>query len=78
MAEEAAWKFAKENRIDLVTINPGFVIGPLIQPTLNLTVETFLNETTGTFVAANPFYCLIIMLFDREKNQLSLLRSGPL
>ncbi|KAJ8900272.1 hypothetical protein K2173_024912 [Erythroxylum novogranatense] len=37
LAEEAAWKFAKENGIDMVTINPGYVIGPILQPTLNLT-----------------------------------------
>ena len=27
LAEEAAWTSAKENGIDLVIINPGFVIG---------------------------------------------------
>ena len=32
LAEQAAWKFAKENGMDLVTIHPGFVIGPLQQP----------------------------------------------
>ncbi|GLT76972.1 hypothetical protein SLA2020_486030 [Shorea laevis] len=47
LAEEAAWKFAKENGIDLVTINPGLVIGPILQPTLNLTVELILNIVTG-------------------------------
>ncbi|TQD91619.1 hypothetical protein C1H46_022802 [Malus baccata] len=43
IAEEAAWKFSKENGIDLVTINPSYVIGPLLQPTLNLTVKMILN-----------------------------------
>ncbi|XP_024022047.1 tetraketide alpha-pyrone reductase 1-like [Morus notabilis] len=47
LAEEVAWKFAKENGIDLVAINPGFVIGPFLQPTLNLTVETILNLVNG-------------------------------
>ncbi|GLT84211.1 hypothetical protein SLE2022_024560 [Rubroshorea leprosula] len=47
LAEEAAWKFAKENRLNLITINPGFVIGPILQPTLNLTVEVILNIVTG-------------------------------
>ncbi|GKV12621.1 hypothetical protein SLEP1_g23743 [Rubroshorea leprosula] len=47
LAEEAAWKFAKENRLDLITINPGFVIGPILQPTINLTVELILNIVTG-------------------------------
>ena len=48
IAEEAAWKFAKENGIDLVTMNPGFVIGPFLQPTINLTMEIILNLINGT------------------------------
>ncbi|KAM5550463.1 hypothetical protein ABKV19_027561 [Rosa sericea] len=43
LAEEAAWKFAKENGIDMVTINPSYVIGPLLQPTLNFSVEMVLD-----------------------------------
>ncbi|XP_057991735.1 phenylacetaldehyde reductase-like isoform X3 [Hevea brasiliensis] len=42
-AEEAAWNFAEENVIDLVTIHPAYVIGPLLQPTLNFSVEMILN-----------------------------------
>ncbi|PON84851.1 NAD(P)-binding domain containing protein [Trema orientale] len=44
LAEEGAWKFAKENGIDLVALNPAFVIGPLLQPTLHFTVGTILNH----------------------------------
>uniref|UniRef100_A0A6M2F133 NAD-dependent epimerase/dehydratase domain-containing protein n=1 Tax=Populus davidiana TaxID=266767 RepID=A0A6M2F133_9ROSI len=47
LAEEAAWKFAKETGIDMVTINPGFVIGPLLQPTLNSSAELFLDHING-------------------------------
>uniref|UniRef100_F6HBD5 NAD-dependent epimerase/dehydratase domain-containing protein n=1 Tax=Vitis vinifera TaxID=29760 RepID=F6HBD5_VITVI len=47
LAEEAAWKFAKENGIDMVTIHPGWVIGPLLQPTLNLSVEEVLKLLKG-------------------------------
>lgn len=47
LAEEAAWKFAKENEIDLVAISPGVVIGPILQPTVNATVELILNLVTG-------------------------------
>ncbi|KAL6326287.1 hypothetical protein AAG906_004784 [Vitis piasezkii] len=50
LAEEAAWKFAKENGIDMVTINPGWVIGPLLQPTLNLSVEEVLKLLKGTLL----------------------------
>ena len=49
LAEEAAWKFSKENGIDMVTINPGWVIGPLLQPTLNLSAEQVLNLINGKF-----------------------------
>jgi nucleoside-diphosphate-sugar epimerase len=48
LAEEAAWRFAKENEIDLVSLNPGFVIGPFLQPTLNFTTEEILKLINGT------------------------------
>ncbi|PPD84468.1 phenylacetaldehyde reductase-like [Gossypium hirsutum] len=57
MAEDAAWKFSKEKGVDMVAINPGMVIGPLLQPTLNTGaaavlslikgVQTFPNATFG-------------------------------
>lgn len=43
LAEDAGSKFSKENGIDLVTVHPGYVIGPILQPTLNLTSEGILN-----------------------------------
>ena len=49
LAEEAAWKFSEENRINMVAINPGLVIGPLLQPTLNASVKPILNLIKGTF-----------------------------
>ncbi|CAN0862314.1 Phenylacetaldehyde reductase [Linum grandiflorum] len=48
LAEEASWKFSKENGIDLVAINPGFVIGPYLQQSINLTVEEVLKLVNGT------------------------------
>ncbi|GAB2277035.1 hypothetical protein Dimus_011743 [Dionaea muscipula] len=57
LAEDAAWKYVKEKGIDMVTINPAMVIGPLLQPTLNTSAadilklisgaQTFPNETFG-------------------------------
>ncbi|XP_061996352.1 phenylacetaldehyde reductase-like [Rosa rugosa] len=54
LAEEAAWKFAKENGIDMVTINPSYVMGPPLQPTLNLSVEMVLDlkkDVNGVAIA---------------------------
>ncbi|KAL0291434.1 UNVERIFIED_CONTAM: Alpha-N-acetylglucosaminidase [Sesamum calycinum] len=45
LAERAAWKFAEENGIDLVVMNPGFMSGPMLQPTLNVTSAIFLDLT---------------------------------
>ncbi|GAB2218391.1 hypothetical protein Droror1_Dr00001614 [Drosera rotundifolia] len=47
LAEEAAWKFAKENNIDLVSINPAMVIGPLLQPKLHPVFEEIRNLIRG-------------------------------
>ncbi|XP_068342757.1 cinnamoyl-CoA reductase CAD2-like [Pyrus communis] len=56
LAEEAAWKFAKENGIDIVTINPGLVTGPLLQPTLNTSVEPVLKLVNGAERFPNTTY----------------------
>lgn len=47
LAEDAAWKFVKEKGIDMVTINPAMVIGPLLQPTLNSSTAEILNLING-------------------------------
>ena len=55
MAEDAAVKFSQENGMDLVVINPGYVIGPILQPTLNVTSEGFINFIkTGKFLSCKP------------------------
>ncbi|XP_015573868.1 phenylacetaldehyde reductase-like [Ricinus communis] len=56
LAEAAAWKFSKENGIDMVTINPGFVIGPFLQPTLNITTEVILKHVNGAQTYPNDNY----------------------
>ncbi|KAJ4751709.1 hypothetical protein LUZ62_086114 [Rhynchospora pubera] len=53
LAEEAAWKFSKENGVELVTINPGMVIGHLLQPTLNLTNEFIYKLVSGSTTFPN-------------------------
>ncbi|KAF8776019.1 hypothetical protein HU200_003965 [Digitaria exilis] len=48
LAEEAAWKFSRDNGFEIVTINPAMVIGPLLQPTLNTSAEAILKLITGS------------------------------
>ncbi|XP_078446606.1 NAD(P)-binding Rossmann-fold superfamily protein [Wolffia australiana] len=53
LAEDAAWKFSKEHGIDMITINPAMVIGPLLQPTLNTSAAAILNLINGATTFPN-------------------------
>ncbi|KAL4363923.1 hypothetical protein GQ457_04G033060 [Hibiscus cannabinus] len=59
LAEEAAWKYAKENGIDLLVLSPGFMFGPLLQPTLNGTSEVVLGFTKGENTFPSSTYWLV-------------------
>nr|AVI16676.1 dihydroflavonol-4-reductase [Ribes rubrum] len=48
MAEQAAWDFAKENNIDLVSVIPPLVVGPFLMPTMPPSLITGLSPITRT------------------------------
>ncbi|KAA8517498.1 hypothetical protein F0562_017872 [Nyssa sinensis] len=56
LAEDAAWKFAKEKGINMAVINPAMVIGPLLQPTLNTSAAAILNLINGAQTYANASF----------------------
>ncbi|KAI9076905.1 hypothetical protein K1719_041121 [Acacia pycnantha] len=56
LAEDAAWKFAKENNLDMVALNPTMVIGPLLQPSLNNSSSAISNLING--VQTFPNVCM--------------------
>uniref|UniRef100_A0A2P2JKA2 Cinnamoyl-CoA reductase n=2 Tax=Rhizophora mucronata TaxID=61149 RepID=A0A2P2JKA2_RHIMU len=52
LAEKVAWEFSKENGLDVVVVNPGTVMGPVIPPTLNasmLMLVRLLQGCTDTY-----------------------------
>eukprot|EP00250_Pteridium_aquilinum_P019005 c24250_g2_i1 orf=42-1013(+) len=56
-AEHEAWKFSKAHGLDLVTINPVMVVGPLLQPTLNTSsgiVLRYMDGTASTYANIAP------------------------
>ncbi|KAH0911046.1 hypothetical protein HID58_034367, partial [Brassica napus] len=56
LAENAAWKFAKENDMQLVSINAAMVIGPLLQPTLNTSAAAVLSLIKGAQTFPNATF----------------------
>ncbi|KAH7672576.1 Cinnamoyl-CoA reductase protein [Dioscorea alata] len=47
MAEKAAWEFARENGLDVVVINPGTVMGPIIPSGINASMAMFRRLLEG-------------------------------
>lgn len=56
LAEDCAWKFAKEKGKELVAINPAMVIGPLLQPTLNTSAAAVLSLIKGAHTFPNATF----------------------
>lgn len=47
IAEKDAWRIAKESGIDLVVVNPSFVVGPLLAPQPTSTLQLILAIVKG-------------------------------
>jgi nucleoside-diphosphate-sugar epimerase len=55
LAEEAAWKWSKENsEVEVVVVNPVFVQGPLPSANINTSVTTLKSYLLGTGKVAMP------------------------
>lgn len=49
LAEKAAWDFAKENDMQLTTVNPGAVFGPAMDPNFGTSLELVEQVMNGDF-----------------------------
>ncbi|XVE69848.1 hypothetical protein DITRI_Ditri10aG0024600 [Diplodiscus trichospermus] len=78
LAEQAAWKFAKENNLDFITIIPTLVIGPFLMPSMPPSLITGLSPITGNeahysiirqgqFVHLDDLCMAHIFLFENPK-----------
>nr|XP_043606405.1 tetraketide alpha-pyrone reductase 2-like isoform X2 [Erigeron canadensis] len=47
IAEKDAWRIAEESGINLVTVNPSYVVGPLLAPQPTSTIKIILDYVTG-------------------------------
>ena len=48
LAEKAAWKFAEENHIDLITVIPTLTAGPSLTPDIPVSVGIATSLITGS------------------------------
>lgn len=53
VAEREVWKVAKERGMDVVVVNPSFVIGPLLAPHPTSTLLIFLSIVKGSIFSHN-------------------------
>ncbi|XP_027329642.1 dihydroflavonol 4-reductase-like [Abrus precatorius] len=80
LAEQEAWKFAKENNIDFISVIPPLVVGPFLVPTMPPSLITALSLITGNeshyaiikqgqFVHLDDLCLAHIFLFQHPKAQ---------
>jgi nucleoside-diphosphate-sugar epimerase len=60
-AEEAALEYGRETGLDVVTLNPAVVFGPLLQPTVNASSQFLIYFLKGTFIPSIIFSQHLIM-----------------
>ncbi|XP_011089281.1 cinnamoyl-CoA reductase 1 [Sesamum indicum] len=56
LAEKAAWEFAEEKGLDIVVVNPGTVMGPVIPPSLNASMQMLLRLLQGCTEVYEDFF----------------------
>ncbi|GAB2274268.1 hypothetical protein Dimus_009034 [Dionaea muscipula] len=64
LAEKEAWEFAEKNGLDLVTVHPGTVMGPIIPPTINASMLVLLRLLQGCTEEYPDFYMGVVHVKD--------------
>eukprot|EP00252_Welwitschia_mirabilis_P003729 TRINITY_DN1377_c0_g1_i8.p1 TRINITY_DN1377_c0_g1~~TRINITY_DN1377_c0_g1_i8.p1 ORF type:complete len:323 (+),score=67.70 TRINITY_DN1377_c0_g1_i8:264-1232(+) len=72
LAEQAAWEFARKNGLDVVVINPGSVIGPILPPAINASMGMFLHLLQGGTDGYANFYMGCVHVRDVAEGHIIL------
>ncbi|KAL1558526.1 phenylacetaldehyde reductase-like [Salvia divinorum] len=59
VAEKAAWRLAEEDGLDVVVLNPGVVVGPILPPLLNTSMTLILDILEGKEFPEHLFMALV-------------------
>lgn len=68
LTEEAAFEFAKDNNIDLISVITTTVGGPFLTPTVPTSIRVLLSPVTGSFTIRQK----ILLEFDIGKSNFQL------
>lgn len=72
LAEKATWDFAKETGLDVVVINPGTVMGPILPPANNASMAMFLQLLQGGTGGYQNFYMGCVHVKDVAEGHILL------
>ncbi|MQM10306.1 hypothetical protein Taro_043205, partial [Colocasia esculenta] len=57
LAEKAAWKFTEENGLDVIVVNPGTVMGPVLLPVVNASMGMLVRLLQGFLSSFKFDFC---------------------
>ncbi|XP_010554339.1 PREDICTED: cinnamoyl-CoA reductase 1 isoform X2 [Tarenaya hassleriana] len=75
LAEKAAWKYAEETGMDMVTIQPSTCLGPLLQPSLNASCAVLVQLLKGSTETQEYHWLGAVHVKDVAKAQVLLFET---
>ncbi|KAJ3669045.1 hypothetical protein LUZ60_010995 [Juncus effusus] len=70
LAERAAWEFVERENLEMVVINPGMVLGPIIPPSIGATAQILLSVLQGEQLDLNDMYIGCVDVRDVAKGMI--------
>lgn len=65
LAEKAAWDFAANEGLELVVLNPAWVLGPTLTPSISLSLHVLLHIMKGPPLTTSQS-CTVTLIFSAE------------
>lgn len=75
LAEKAAWDFSKEKGLDIVAINPGTALGPILPPDMNASMAMIVKLLQGSKEEYRNFFMGCAHVKDIAKGQILLFET---